>query len=100
MKIADLQQENCENDSKIQNIIESIRADVCQNLVDVKATLEVPLSIFFTAFKEDDYYGKGEENLRTWGKCQEDTKGKRYNMNSIKEFSVLMSWFSTPLPSP
>ena len=67
LKIADLQQENCENDSKIQNIIASIRADVCQNIVDLKAALEVPLSVFFTAFKEDDYYGKGEENLKFTG---------------------------------
>ena len=38
-----------------------------KDIYDTKQELEIPLSLCFTAFKDDEYFGKGEENLKFSG---------------------------------
>ena len=39
----------------------------------MRRDLKIPLSMYFTAYKDDEYFGKGEENLKFSG-CSLNTK--------------------------
>ena len=39
----------------------------------MRRDLKIPLSLYFTAYKDDEYFGKGEENLKFSG-CSLNTK--------------------------
>ena len=44
-----------------------------QDLFEMRREMKVPLSMCFTAYKDDEYCGKGEENLKFSG-CSLNTK--------------------------
>ena len=44
-----------------------------QDIFEIRREMKVPLSMCFTAYKDDEYFGKGEENLKFSG-CSLNTK--------------------------
>ena len=64
MKVTDISKQNDEYQNCIKNKIEELRQEMMNGLVDLRQDTQLPLSLCFTAFRDDDYFGKGEENLR------------------------------------
>ena len=59
-----------------------------QDFLEIRREMKIPLSMCFTAYKDDEYFGKGEENLKFSG-CSLNTM----DMMDPKWIIILNPWF-------
>ena len=95
LKVTDISKQNEENQSCINNRIEELRQEMMNGLVDLRRESQLPLSLCFTAFRDDDYFGKGEENLRFTG-CSLNTNDIM-DPRQISFHSIKSSFHSEPM---
>ena len=71
-QMAEILRNHEENQNCMNSSLEALNQEVEKKLTLMKLDTELPLSLCFTAFRDDDYFGKGEENLRFTG-CSVNT---------------------------
>ena len=71
-QMAEILKNHEENQSCMNSSLKALNQEVEKKLTLMKLDTELPLSLCFTAYRDDDYFGKGEENLRFTG-CSVNT---------------------------
>ena len=59
-----LESKTSQHTGNIQDVIDSVKAELLARVQRIEADCGVPLSVCFSAVRDDDYLGKGEENLK------------------------------------
>ena len=62
-----LQSQNNQHKESTRDLIESVKEELADRILRVQSDCGIPLSVCFSAHKDEDYQGKGEENLRFSG---------------------------------
>ena len=62
-----LESENNQHKERTRDLIESVKAELIDKMLRIQSECGIPLSVCFSAQKDEDYQGKGEENLRFSG---------------------------------
>ena len=59
-----LESKNNQHKESTRDLIESVKAELSDQILRIQSDCGIPLSVCFSAHKDEDYQGKGEENLR------------------------------------
>ena len=62
-----LESKNNQQKESTRDLIESVKEELADKILRVQSECGIPLSVCFSAHKDEDYQGKGEENLRFSG---------------------------------
>ena len=62
-----LESRNDQDKASTRDLIESVREELADKILRLQSDCGIPLSVCFSAHKDEDYQGKGEENLKFSG---------------------------------
>ena len=64
---SNIEQSHEKSQSKTLEDVNNLKLEILNIVGELKQSLELPLSYYFTAYKDEEYFGKGEENLKFSG---------------------------------